>query len=145
MKRPEDRSLLLIGIGNSGREDDGLGWAFLEQVEQRGLFEGDFLYRSQLNLEDAERISTYEQVFFVDAFRGELEGGYSFNRCIPNPSSGFSTHMLLSESTLYLCQQLYEQVPKAWVLAIQGDQWELKEGLSPETQVSKSRKSLGLV
>ena len=136
MKRPEVSNRLLIGIGNSGREDDGLGWAFLEQVEQHAVAESDFLYRYQLNLEDAEQISHYEQVVFVDAFRGELEGGYSFTRCTPYAGSGFSTHMLLPESTLYLCQQLYKQVPQAWVLAIQGYQWELKEDISPQAKVN---------
>ena len=141
MKKQEVKETLLIGIGNSAREDDGLGWAFLEQVEGSTSFEGDCLYRFQLNLEDAELITHYERVFFVDAFRGELTGNFSFNPCLPKAGSGYSTHLLSPESILYLCQQLYEQTPQAWMLAIQGYQWELKEGLSPQAQ-ENLRKSL---
>ncbi|MFD2247903.1 hydrogenase maturation protease [Pontibacter ruber] len=134
MKKQEASKTLLIGIGNSGREDDGLGWAFVEQVEQSNFFDGDCQYRFQLNLEDAELISHYEQVIFVDAHQGELAAGFLFSNCEANAGTGFSTHQLLPESALYLCQQLYEKVPQAWVMAIQGHQWQLKEGLSQEAQ-----------
>ena len=28
---------LIFGIGNCGRSDDGLGWAFIDWLEERGL------------------------------------------------------------------------------------------------------------
>ncbi|MEZ4954046.1 MAG: hypothetical protein R2825_10770 [Saprospiraceae bacterium] len=33
-----DAKALMIGIGNSGRSDDGLGWAFVEVGEKGGDF-----------------------------------------------------------------------------------------------------------
>jgi hydrogenase maturation protease len=136
MKRQETDKTLLIGIGNSARQDDGLGWAFLEEVEKAGSFNGDVLYKFQLNLEDAEVLFAYKRVYFIDAMKGDLEGGYSLNRCVPEAGSGFSTHMLAPASTLYLCQELYSQVPEAWVIAIQGYEWELQEGLSPKAKLN---------
>jgi hydrogenase maturation protease len=133
------KKTLLIGIGNAGREDDGLGWAFLEQVEQEVFFEGDRLYRFQLNLEDAELISRYEMVLFIDAYKGELENGFLVSRCLPCAGAGFSTHLLPPESTLYLCLKLYGCQPQAWTLAIQGYHWEIKEGVSPQAQVNLRR------
>ena len=62
--------LLLIGIGNSGRSDDGLGWAFVETMAQNEAFTGDTLLRYQLQIEDAAQISEYKQVIFVDAHQG---------------------------------------------------------------------------
>ena len=48
-----DRKTLLIGIGNSGRSDDALGWKFVDEfVEYGHLF--DLEYRYQLQIEDAE-------------------------------------------------------------------------------------------
>ncbi|MDX5437155.1 MAG: hydrogenase maturation protease [Pontibacter sp.] len=134
MNGQEIKQTLLIGIGNSAREDDGLGWAFVERVEQEGLFSGDLLYRFQLNLEDAELVTKYSQVVFVDAHKGELQHGYSLSRCIPDAGAGFSTHQLKPESVLYLCQQLYDVLPQAFVLGIQGYRWELQEGLSAKAK-----------
>ncbi|WP_114778291.1 hydrogenase maturation protease [Botryobacter ruber] len=127
---------LLIGIGNSGRQDDGLGWAFVEQVEQEACFQGDCLYRFQLNIEDAELLSQYDQVFFADAFAGELPGGFALTPCHPQPDTAFSTHLLSPACTLYLCRQLYAQAPQAWLLTMQGYRWELKEGLSAKAQAN---------
>ena len=139
MKKQGTDKTLLIGIGNSARQDDGLGWAFVEKVEQEGLYMGDCLYRFQLNLEDAELISRYDQVIFVDAHKGEVNNGFSCSRCLPNAGADFSTHQLSPESVLYLCQQLYEQQPRVWVLGIQGYQWELREGLSVKGQENLRR------
>jgi Ni,Fe-hydrogenase maturation factor len=60
---------LLIGIGNSGRADDGLGWAFLDEVEKTLPKNYDLEYRYQLQVEDAELISHYNTVFFIDAHK----------------------------------------------------------------------------
>ena len=134
MKKSETSKALLIGIGNSARSDDGLGWAFVERVEQVELFSGDWLYRFQLNLEDAELVTKYKHVLFVDAHKGELANGYSFRKCMPDAGADFSTHQLSPESILYLSQQLYDVLPQAFILGIQGYQWELKEGLTAEAQ-----------
>ncbi|MCX2739725.1 hydrogenase maturation protease [Pontibacter anaerobius] len=134
MNAQEVKRSLLVGIGNSAREDDGLGWAFVERVEQEGLFKGDCLYRFQLNLEDAELVTKYKRVLFVDAHKGELPNGYSFRKCMPDAGADFSTHQLSPESIVYLSQQLYNVRPQAFILGIQGYKWGLKEGLSEQAQ-----------
>ena len=45
--------LLIIGIGNSSRGDDGLGWAFLDTISQMQPLPGQLEYRYQLVVEDA--------------------------------------------------------------------------------------------
>ena len=134
MNGQETDKTLLIGIGNSAREDDGLGWAFVERVEQEGLFSGDCLYRFQLNLEDAELIAKYKQVVFIDAHKSNLTNGFQLHECQANAEAGFSTHQLAPECVLYLCQQLYNTHPVALILGIQGYRWELNEGLSSKAQ-----------
>ncbi len=134
MREQETDKILLIGIGNSARQDDGLGWDFLEQVEKAGFLKGNMLKKFQLNLEDAELISQYDRVIFVDATYNNLEKGYSFEPCVAKSSADFSTHMLAPECTLYVCQQLYQQQLNAWILAIQGYAWELEEGMTPKAQ-----------
>ena len=120
---------IIIGIGNSGRQDDGLGWLFLDLIkefESKPILE----YRYQLQIEDAELISTYGTVIFVDATKEDTEDGYFFKPCKPSEKYSFSTHTLEPETILYLSHKLYNHNPEASVLAIQGYEWKLKIGLS---------------
>jgi hydrogenase maturation protease len=129
--RPCDEpDLLLIGIGNSSRRDDGLGWAFLEAVEQLPSFQGRAEYRYQLQVEDAALIAEYPTVVFVDAFQGKLPGGFRWQACAPAPAFEFTTHALPPEAILFLCEELYGRQPAAYTLALEGLEWGLREGLS---------------
>ncbi len=133
LNHPDDltsKSRLLIGIGNSGRGDDGLGWAFVQAIEKQGDFYGNTLLRYQLQVEDAELISQYDQVIFADAFQGYLEAGFSFKKCIAAKDFSFTTHRLAPETVLYLCQELYQKKPTAFMLLINGEKWDLEMGLS---------------
>ena len=126
--------MLLIGIGNSSRRDDGLGWAFLDEIKKRKIPGDELIYKYQLNIEDAEMISEADTIIFIDAYSGELENGFSFEKCKPIDSFEFTTHSLNPGVIVSLCQNLYDVEPEAYVLKIQGKQWELKEGLSIQAQ-----------
>ena len=64
----DDESCLIYGIGNVGRQDDGLGWAFVDWLQAEGICaNAEILRNYQLLLEDAELISTKERVLFIDA------------------------------------------------------------------------------
>lgn len=127
---------LLIGIGNSGRKDDGLGWQLTERVEGSGLFKGDAILRYQLQVEDAELISHYDNVIFVDACRNAIEGGFEVKTCDAAATFTFSTHEIAPESILYLCQDLYEKSPLALLLLIEGNEWSLDIGLSEKASTN---------
>jgi hydrogenase maturation protease len=122
--------LLLFGIGNSGRSDDGLGWAFLDRIQQQPGFSGQLEYRYQLNVEDAALISAAQQVVFVDSYRGALHGGFEWEACEPSEHFEFTTHMLPPRAVLYYCRDLYGAVPTAHLLKIQGSSWELGTGMT---------------
>ena len=130
MNAPKDKSLLLIAIGNSGRQDDGLGWAFADALKDDDRFAANIEYRYQLQVEDAELISCYDQVVFVDAYRGDRDITYEYQPCSAKGSFHFTTHALDLESVLFLCREVYDHVPDAWQLAIKGYTWELETGLS---------------
>ena len=121
---------LLFGIGNSGREDDGLGWAFLDRVEQETDFPGQLEYRYQLQVEDAELVSRVEHVIFVDSYAGTLKGGFQFAPCNAEAGFEFTSHELSPGAVLYLCSDLYGHSPRADLLTIQGSCWDLRLGLS---------------
>ena len=48
---------LIIGIGNSGRADDGLGWAYLDAIASLDLEEIDTEYKYQLQIEPIAGLS----------------------------------------------------------------------------------------
>ena len=133
-RRGLEPETLLIGIGNSGRSDDGLGWAFLDRIQQQATFDGRVEYRYQLQVEDAALISDAEHVIFIDSYRGELLDGFQLTRCEPLSEFAFTTHVLPPGAVLSLCRDLYGRVPRADALMIQGTCWDLRIGISPEAE-----------
>jgi len=124
--------MLLIGYGNPGRGDDGLGPAFSEGMAARGLpgLEVDTDY--QLVAEHALAISGHGLVVFADAEIGG-SGAYSFREISSGAPEVLGSHSLVPETVLALCETLYGAKPRAFVLGISGhDYGEVKEGLSPE-------------
>lgn len=126
--------LLIIGIGNAGRQDDGLGWAFLDSIQDQVGDDVELIYRYQLNIEDAELISSVSKVLFVDARKSPDDQPFDFSECTPKESFEFTTHALGPEVVLALCQSLFQSFPEAYLLTITGYEWELSEGLSTESQ-----------
>jgi hydrogenase maturation protease len=126
--------LFIYGIGNIGRQDDGLGWAFIEGLES-SLPSGVETFRNyQLNIEDAEIISHYPQVLFVDATKSDEVETFRCRRVEPHASVAFSSHFLSMESVLALCQNIYHQSPLTHVIEIRGYAWELQQGLTAQAQ-----------
>lgn len=127
---------IIFGIGNSGRSDDAIGWAFLDKIEQTGEFEGDLVYRYQLQIEDAELIRNAKQVIFVDAYQGKLKNGFEWKDCVPSNSYSFTSHELAPEAILFLCQDLYDILPSTKVLMIEGEDWDLNIGMSSKAKAN---------
>jgi hydrogenase maturation protease len=130
---------LIFGIGNCGRADDGLGWAFLDAIEKNIPKNFDIEYRYQLQVEDAELASHYERIFFVDAHKNNLRDGYIIEKCIPVETHHFSTHELPPETVLYLTNQMYNKFPNAFVIGITGEEYTLKIGLSENAKMNLTK------
>jgi len=126
--------ILLFGIGNSGRSDDGLGWAFLDRIAQETDFAGQLEYRYQLQVEDAALVRDANRVIFVDSYKGDLPSGFQWKPCEPSEDFQFTTHVLPPRGVMHFCQDLYDRKPRADILMIQGARWDLQLGLSPEAE-----------
>ena len=120
---------LIIGIGNCGRADDGLGWSFLDNLRSIG-FDGQIEYRYQLQIEDAELLSQFNSVLFVDASVETANSNYKLTLIEPEATESFSTHSLDPGTITYITNNLYNHSPTAHLLAIRGYEWGLREGLS---------------
>lgn len=112
--------ILVIGYGNPGRLDDGLGPAFAEQAEALALPHVTVESNYQLNIEDAELISHYDVVVFADASVDAVEP-FVFEPMVAKPPMvGFSSHSVTAASLLGLASQLFESMPEAYAMAIRG-------------------------
>jgi hydrogenase maturation protease len=126
---------LIIGIGNAGRQDDGLGWAFIDRLEEIRPRPRARLRRTyQLNLEDADLISGYTRVLFVDATKDPAVQSFTLSRPEPKLDFSFTSHAISVPSILATSQQCFEYVPDAYLLAIRGYAWELQLGLTSPAQ-----------
>jgi hydrogenase maturation protease len=128
--------ILIIGIGNNTRQDDGLGWCFLDALEKEGFNASNLLYKYQLMVEDAETISNYHHIIFVDACKDNLKNGYSIEPLKPSSKFEFTTHSVPPNQILNLCETVYQKNPKAYIIKIQGYNWEYKISLSKKAKIN---------
>ncbi|SNR39843.1 hydrogenase maturation protease [Lutibacter flavus] len=127
---------LIIGIGNNTRQDDGLGWSFLEILEKNGFNSENLLYKYQLMVEDAELIGEYETVFFVDACKTDIPKEFEIKRIFPAEQVAFSTHEVPPNQILNLCETIYNKKPKAYIIKIQGYEWDIEIGLTEQAKIN---------
>lgn len=127
---------LIIGIGNNTRQDDGLGWDFLSLLENKGFNPENLVYKYQLMVEDAEMITEYEKVFFIDACKTELAKGFAIEPLYAAKQVAFSTHEVPPNQILNLCETIYNKTPKAYVVKIQGYNWDFEINLSQQAKIN---------
>jgi hydrogenase maturation protease len=129
MSQSHQRSVFVLGYGNPGRKDDGLGPKAAERVESLDLsfVTTDAAY--QLNIEDAEAISRYDMVIFVDASLS-APGPFSFERIYPADEVTFTSHSVSPGSIVKLAADHFGPVPEAYVMGIRGYSFEFEEGLT---------------
>ena len=112
--------MLVIGYGNPGRLDDGLGPAFAEQIQALQLPDVHVESNYQLNIEDAELISKFDLVVFADA-SVDADEPFDFRPMHPTPPIvGFSSHSITAESLLGLAGELFDAALPAYAMAIRG-------------------------
>jgi hydrogenase maturation protease len=124
-------SSLIYGIGNVGRQDDGLGWALVDWLEAQAWCPAAEIRRHyQLQLEDADLISHKERVLFVDATRDESVKSFRVERAEPKLDFSFTSHAISISSIMATCRECFQRLPDVHVLALRGYEWELKMGLT---------------
>lgn len=121
--------ILVIGYGNPGRQDDGLGPAAAAEIERLNRPNVTVMDNYQLTIEDAVDVAAHDVVWFVDASRiGKAP-------CAVEPLSpafdiSFTSHLLKPETLLAIVQQQFGKSPKAQLLSIRGYSFEFEEGLT---------------
>ncbi len=129
------KRVLVYGYGNPGREDDGLGNEMVIKIQEwidehkLGCMATDSSY--QLNIEDAEKVSEWDIVVFVDASKDEKLHEYSCKKVEPSDAKvEFTMHAVSPSYVRHLSEELFNKTPETYILAIKGYEWDFKEGLS---------------
>jgi hydrogenase maturation protease len=132
----ESAKILLIGYGNPGRLDDGLGPALADIIEKK-QFDGvsvDSNY--QLCVEDADAIAKHDYVLFVDA---DVKGRepFWFGKVDPQREVSFSSHSISPEALMDMSNNLLDGNTKGYILGIRGYEFnEFGEQLSTKAEAN---------
>jgi hydrogenase maturation protease len=125
-----EKRILILGYGNPGRQDDGLGPAVIAEIESMRLPNVTAFDNYQLNIEDAVDVAAHDIVWFVDAARIGASP-YSVRVVSPSPTVEFTSHIVRPETILSIARQCYGGAPQAFLLAIRGYEFEFIEALTP--------------
>jgi hydrogenase maturation protease len=132
------KGILVIGYGNPGRRDDGLGPALCERLEHLNPPGVSVATAFQLAIEHADLAAKHAVVVFADAAT-DIEDGAPFylRRVEPAPERTHFAHSVLPETVLYLANQCFGARPSAWVLGIRPEDLEtFGEGLTPQAEAN---------
>jgi len=132
--------ILVIGYGNPGRRDDGLGPGFAARLEAFRLpgvtVESDY----QLAIEHAHLAAQHDIVVFADA-AADVDGESPFYLRPVQPAleDRYSSHSISPQAVLRLAAQCFGVRPSGWLLGIRPmDLESFAEGLTPEAEANLS-------
>lgn len=131
-------TVLVFGIGNPAREDDGLGPAAADLIEKAGIpgviVDADY----QLTVEDAATLAEHEAVVYIDASMNGPEP-FSFAVVEPERENSFSSHSVRPPGVVALARDLFHSDTPAYVLGIRGYSF----AMFTEVMTDQALKNLG--
>ena len=124
--------VLIVGIGNPLRSDDGVGLLVAQELLRELPAHGDIqvIATQQLTPEIAEFASRAERVLFVDAARLGEPGSLACRQISPGESPGRYSHELSAVTILQLAQKLYGRCPPAYLITVAGATFDTGDKLS---------------
>ncbi len=133
--RKEAKRVLVLGYGNPGRRDDGLGPAFAARLKKLNVPDVRVESGYQLNVEDAALVAEHEVVVFADAC---LDSAPPFELKPVKAHKGsiqFTSHTQAPDNVLGLARSLYGASTRGFALGIRGyDFHDFGERLSAQAE-----------
>ena len=131
--------VLVIGIGNEYRSDDGVGLVVARELRARNLPSTQIIECSGDGAALMEAWETASRVILIDATASGSKPGtiYRFDastRSIPTDLSFHSTHAFSVAEAIELARTLDQLPPYLLVYAIERENFSAGVGLSPEVQ-----------
>jgi len=125
-------SLLLLGIGNTLRSDDGAGAYVCAQLQQLQPANVQIQIIQQLQTELAEELLHYDAVMIIDASVTAMD--VVIERLKPEGAAVASSHHMNVSMMQALAQQLYGKYINFYTCSIPAQNFEMGEILSPITK-----------
>ncbi len=119
IRRHAGESVLVLGWGNPGRLDDGLGPRLADWVRALGVPGVHVESAYQLQVEHAEAVSRADVVVFVDAV-AEGPAPFLARPLVAHGRPAFSTHSVSPGTVLALAEELFGVRPRAVLLGVRG-------------------------
>ncbi len=145
----DPQKTLVLGYGNTDRQDDGVAWHVLVELADRleipkpATMDDDFasagrsvelLFTLQLTPELAETLARFNRVCFVDAHTGEVAEEIHFTLIRAEFQTSPFTHHLTPSTCLALAKTLYGKELQAALISIRGYKFGFSRSLSTRTQ-----------
>ncbi len=128
-KRTAGSGVLVIGYGNTLRQDDGVGPKTAEAIAALNLSGVTVQTCDLLTPEMAERISQAKTVFFIDA-SVEAPDEVQVRKLEPNPTCQVMAHAADPRTMLALARDVYGHCPEGWWVTIPARRMGIGDDLS---------------
>jgi hydrogenase maturation protease len=126
------REILVFAVGNESRGDDGLGPLIKRHLEEKlvDLPSIDFLEDFQFQVEHVYDLMDRVIVLLIDAHL-QLSKSCRLEQVMPIRDPSLTTHALNPAGLLWLYESVVGKMPPpTFLLAVQGQEFELGSGLS---------------
>lgn len=131
-----DKRILVIGYGNPGRQDDGLGPECARRIDSWQLAQVDTQDNYQLTVEDAFDIAQYDAVIFADASLEAIES-FHFYPMSAADEARIGSHSLSPAAVVELSRTLFNAKTDAYILGIKGFEFDrFEEKLSERAELN---------
>ncbi|HVB73010.1 MAG TPA: hydrogenase maturation protease [Ktedonobacteraceae bacterium] len=137
MSSPPD--VLVIGVGNTLRGDDGVGLAVIAALEARGLPGAQLMSCQGDGLQLIETWKRADRIILIDAVTSGGKAGmvYRFDaiaQALPADLSFSSTHAFGVVEAIELARALDQLPPHIVIYAVEGKNFAIDARLSPEVE-----------
>ena len=127
---------LLIGFGNIGRGDDGLGPVIVKRIAESGEF-ADINLKAvtlfQLDVTLCDELNSVDLAVFVDARSDDSDDPLIVRKEIMNPSeimASHSSHTCSINGLLNVTNNIYGSMPECYSVLPKAYEFSFEEGLS---------------
>ncbi len=126
----DGEAILIIGYGNTLRCDDGAGRRLAEELGERKLPRVRVRSVHQLTPELSEDVAACGAVIFIDACLGRSGDVASMRPIAADGPLVAIDHVMSPQGVLAYARAAFGSSPKAWLLTIPGENFEVGESVS---------------
>lgn len=136
--------ILVIGLGNPLREDDGIGAGIVQILDKEilpALRERVTLkIEHQIDIVHSALIKDYDHVIFVDARDGSGEQPIQIKKMAPvYETPTFTSHIGSIPALLSITARVFGRVPDCYLVAVQGSNFAFGQKLSTKSKRNAAR------